>query len=192
MDFIMLLCKRPNAFVLATLVILIGFLSAAWAEDIGFVSADLREGESNSLIFKADYHVVLTPALVDALHRGVSLSFSLDLDVSEPRWYWLDRKVVNWHQERRLSYNPLTRTYRFSIGGIYLTFTNLEDALYALESIHSQSIALDSGLGKNGVYQAKLIFKLDTSQLPKPFQLDALYSTDWKLEAPAHEWIFHP
>ncbi len=191
MDFIMLRCRKFNGF--AAIIFLYGFCcSLVHAEEIAIINVDLHGADRNTLILKADFRVELPPPLIEALNRGVPLSFSLDLDVSEPRWYWFDRSVLRWHQERRISYNPLTRTYRFYIGGIYLTFTNLDEAITALETIHPLMIHLDSSLNQKTSYQAQLAFKLDISQLPKPFQLDALYSSEWNLASPVRKWIYHP
>lgn len=190
MDFFTRLCKKCKVFFIIVLLAL--GMPYASAEDIALTQAAIHLGESASLVLTAQYGVTLTPVLMDALQHGVSLSFALDLEVTEPRWYWLDKKVLSWHQERRITYNPLTRTYRFYIGSIYLTFSELDEALRALEVIHPSAIPLDAPLKKDESYRAQLNFALDISQLPKPFQLDALYSSDWKFSAAPREWTFRP
>ena len=44
----------------------------------------------------------------------------------------------------------------------------------------------------DGVYLAALRLRLDTSQLPKPLQIDALASSDWRLSSDWYRWTFKP
>ncbi|NDU85615.1 MAG: DUF4390 domain-containing protein [Ferrovum sp.] len=148
--------------------------------------------EGNGLSLSAEFQIDLTPVLVEAIEHGVPVTFSLDFEVMEPRWYWFNRQVVAWHQERRLSYNPLTRAYRFSIGAIYLNFSSLDEALQALASVSNLVVPTAVPLRKGEHYHVKLHLSLDTDRLPKPFQLDALYSNDWNLTFQTKEWDFSP
>jgi hypothetical protein len=42
------------------------------------------------------------------------------------------------------------------------------------------------------VYIAALRLRLDTSQLPKPLQINALGSRDWNLTSDWYRWTFQP
>ncbi len=183
-------CRKASGLFLLVMLTLVARHAAA--EGIERVTSEVHATASGVLVLSAAYRVTLTPALVDALQHGVPLSFALDLEMTEPRWYWFDKMMLDWHQERRITYNALTRTYRYYLGSIYLTFNELSEALAALSSVQPVSITPDSPWKKDTVYRAILTFRLDTSSLPKPFQLDALYTSDWNLAASPYEWTWHP
>jgi hypothetical protein len=42
------------------------------------------------------------------------------------------------------------------------------------------------------VYLAELRLRLDTTQLPKPLQINALASRDWNLSSDWYRWTFRP
>ncbi|QKE41299.1 MAG: DUF4390 domain-containing protein [Ferrovum myxofaciens] len=175
----------------------LAFSSLLWvflahAEGIDIQNAEVQWIDSANVSLTTNFMINLTSALKEAVERGIPLTFSLDLSLIQPRWYWFNRQVLTWHQERRLSYNPLTRGYRYSIGGLYLNFSSLDEALQALETVKAVPVHSQMPLGKGEQYQAQLHIELDTSHLPKPFQLDALYSGDWTLTSPNREWMFAP
>ena len=68
------------------------------------------------------------------------------------------------------------------------------------DSALTNVIALDPATSKYGNVaagyaqglEASLRMRLDTAQLPKPFQLNAIASRDWTLASDWHRWIFTP
>ena len=77
----------------------------------------------------------LPPALEDALHKGIPLYFVVEFQLTRPRWYWFDEKPVNTSRSVRLSYQPLTRQYRVSTGGLQLPFNRLKGALQFIQQV---------------------------------------------------------
>lgn len=163
----------------------------SWAEGIVVREAKVFAGDDGYFV-NAEFDLELTPALEEALSRGVPLTFQVSLDVIEPRWYWFDKEVATLRQERRISFNPLTRAYRFSIGSLYLSFNSLQDALQSLTRLNRVRIGGPGSLRKGGHYEARLQMKLDVAQLPKPFQVDALSSNDWNLTSRPLTWKIAP
>jgi hypothetical protein len=53
-------------------------------------------------------------------------------------------------------------------------------------------VADKSSLKKDQLYQAALRMRLDTAQLPKPFQLNAISSRDWTLASDWYRWTIGP
>jgi hypothetical protein len=49
-----------------------------------------------------------------------------------------------------------------------------------------------SGLKAGETYQAAIRLSLDRSQLPKPFQIDAITDKAWQVEAKTLRWTFVP
>src|SRR5487761_1955679 len=128
MVFSMPFCKKLKVFLLVGVLTL---TCAAWGEGVTVKTAAVTAVEEGVLL-NADFDVELTPALEEALTRGIPLNFVLSFELIEPRWYWLNKTIVSMQQERRISFNSLTRVYRFSMGPLSLSFNSLADALQAL------------------------------------------------------------
>ncbi|UFS56091.1 DUF4390 domain-containing protein [Comamonadaceae bacterium M7527] len=54
------------------------------------------------------------PAVLDALERGVAMTFTMQATVIKPRWYWFNKTVQTTTRVKRLAYQPLTRQWRIS------------------------------------------------------------------------------
>jgi hypothetical protein len=81
----------------------------------------------------------------------------------------------------------LTRQYRVNIGGVFQNFFDLPEALAFLSRVRRHDI-LDAASLERGTYIAAVRLRLDMSELPKPFQLDALGSHDWDLDSGWYRW----
>ena len=157
----------------------------AHAEGIRLLSASLTpepdsEGAWGLL---ADFDVVLTPKVEEAVSRGVTLYFAIDFEVTRSRWYWWDEKAVSATQVWRLSYHALTRQYRLVLDGLQLRFTTLHDALQALATSRGWRVINKGALTPGQLYQAQLRMRLDTTLLPKPIQISAITNRDWNLSS---------
>ena len=127
----------------------------------------------------------LPPALEDALHKGISLYFVVDFQLSRSRWYWFDEKPVNTARSVRLSYQPLTRQYRVSTGGLQLPFNRLKSALQFIQQVRGWRVFERRDVKAGETYHAETRMRLDLSQLPKPFQINAVNTREWNLSS---EW----
>ena len=163
----------------------------ARADVIPVRSADLRV-EEGEVLLSAQFDLELTPALDQALHKGIPLYFTVEFELTRPRWYWLDEKVAQWSITHRVSYNELTRTYRVSSGPLSQPFESLDDVLRFVGRVTSRPVARADALARAARYEAALRMRLDVSQLPKPFQLNALASHEWQLASEWHRWSFTP
>lgn len=193
MVFITRCCKKCNPLLaLAALVVLLFAAPAAQAEGIDVSRAMLVAAEEGYFL-EADFGVVLNPTLEDALNKGVPLYFLLEFEIIRPRWYWLNDKVVDTRQQYRLSYNALTRQYRLGVGSLFHNFSALSEALDFLSRVRRRRQVLEPGaLTKGNTYTAGVRMRLDVSQLPKPFQLNALASRDWNFGSEWYRWSVTP
>ena len=175
----------------ATLALL--FLSApgARAEGIDVRHAALVAGDEGYYL-EADFEIALNTTLEDALNKGVPLYFLLEFEVIRPRWYWLNEKVLNTQQQYRLSYNALTRQYRLGVGSLFQNFGALPEALDFLSRVRRRQVLEMNVLGKGNSYTAGVRMRLDVSQLPKPFQLNALASREWNFGSDWYRWSVTP
>ncbi len=161
-------------------VIVVAFGASASAEDIHITTSTLRL-QDEALVLDADFEFELGPRLEEALDRGIPLYFLVEFELSRPRWYWLDEKVVQRSQKWRLWYYALTRQYRLSSGNLHQSFDTLEEARRTLSRTRGWVVAEAPPIQPDRVYQAQLRMRLDSSELPKPFQASALANREWKL-----------
>jgi len=160
------------------------FMLPAHAEGIDVKSASLVQ-DDDGWHLDAQFDLQLSARLEEAVNRGVPLSFVVDFELSRPRWYWFDEKPIQLAQTYRISYTPLLRQYRLSMGSAYQNFTRFDEVTRVLSRVRDWHVADKGAVKVDGPYQASLRMRLDTAQLPKPFQLNAIASRDW---APASEW----
>ncbi len=195
-------CKKPDAVpvrtarafvrcVAAAIAALATLLCTAMALGAGI---DVRSAaviaSDDGYVLEASFDVRLTKVVDDALHKGVPLYFVLEHELIRPRWYWTNEKVAVVRQERRLSYNTLTRQYRVGTGSLYQNFTSLNDALDSMSRVRRR-LDLDPGaLQKGTTYPASLRLRLDTALLPKPFQLHT--GRTWDIASDWYRWTVTP
>ncbi len=165
--------------------------TAARADGIDVRSATLVQ-EDDGWSLEADFDVQLNSRLEEAINRGVPLYFVVEFELAKPRWYWLDEKPVQQSITYKVSYTPLLRQYRLSMGSNYQNFTRLDEVTRALSRLRGWHVADKGALKKDIAYQAGLRMRLDTAQLPKPFQVNAIASRDWTLASDWHRWTTAP
>lgn len=185
---IMRCCRR----LADTLIVLLLALTSALATaaEIEVRNIQLAPAEEGSYVLSADMSIDFSPRLEEAVSKGLALHFLAEFELSRPRWYWFDEKVVKTHQTWRLTYHALTRQYRLSTGALHQSFSSLDEALRVLSRLRNwQVLAADRVLpGEN--FDAALRMRLDTTQLPKPFQLEAISNRDWILSSDWRRWQF--
>ena len=172
-------------------ILLLPYASAAQADTIGVQSAELRL-EDEDYVLNAQFDVAFNPTLEEALQKGVSLYFVLEFELTRPRWYWVDEKLVQWSVQYRISYSPLTQQYRVTSGLLSQQFGSLEEVENLLSRVASRPVIRKDALSKGSRYDAAVRLRLDVTQLPKPFQINALASSDWSLQSEWYRWSFVP
>jgi hypothetical protein len=169
------------------LLLAFGAVAPAHAEGIAVKSATL-EAVDDGWTLDAEFDIQFSPRLEEAVNRGVPLYFVVEFELSRPRWYWFDEKPVQFSQTYKISYTPLLRQYRLSVGSVYQNFTSFEEVTRVLSRPRGLHVADPGAVGKNSAYQASIRMRLDTAQLPKPFQLNAIASRDWTLASDWSRW----
>lgn len=161
----------------------------AWTAEIDIAAPQVVAGE-DGYVLSADFAFELNPRLEEAVTKGVVLYFVADFELTRPRWYWLDEKLLSRSQTYRLSYHALTRQYRLSTGALHQSFTNLSDALRMLARLRNWVVVdkNDKVVKVGEPYQAALRLRLDITQLPRPFQISALGNKEWSLSSDWKTW----
>ena len=163
----------------------------ARADTIPVKSAELRE-EDESYALNAQFDVTFNSTLEEALQKGVSLYFVLEFELSRPRPYWFDEKLVTQSIQYRIGYSPLTRAYRVTSGLLSQQFASLDEVEHLLSRVASRPVIASDALVKGVRYEAAVRMRLDVTQLPKPFQVNALASREWSLSSEWYRWSFTP
>lgn len=173
---------------MAALAFLLAPLTVRADERIGVMAASLelaRDNGSAAILLNATFEFELPQALEEAVQKGIALYFNIEFELFRKRWYWFDRRVASETLTYRLSYSPLTRQYRLARGGLSQPFESLEEALALVKSVRNWKVADRALLSPRDDYDAQVRMRLDVSQLPKPFQVNAITSREWNL---ASDW----
>ena len=160
----------------------------------------LRASRSdNGIYLSAVVAFDLRPVVEDALSKGIPLFFVAEADIYRDRWYWIDRRVASATRTIRLSFQPLTRRWRVNIvtglinnsAGLRATlnqnYDSLPEALSAVQRLSRWKIADISEVDADVSHKLEFRFRLDLSQLPRPFQIGVAGQKDWTITVDVSE-----
>lgn len=150
------------------------------------------EARDDGYYFNGDFDLDLKPRVAEALDRGLTLFFVVDVELTRTRWYWFDEKAVNTSLNYRLSYHALTRQYRVASGSLQLSFPTLGEAIGTMTHVRDWKVADRNALRVGETYAAAVRMRLDTTQLPKPFQINAMTNRDWTLDSDWKRFSYEP
>lgn len=178
-------CVMHRLFIsfLLALLVLLSPPSALAGEGIELVDASI-EASDEGYRLASSFSVELSRTLEEALMRGVPLYFTLQVQVSRPRWYWFDDVAIKSSRTFRLSYNLLTERYRVSIdGNLHRNFSRMDDMLALLRRPGRWVIGESNALARDAAYTVSVQLGLDIAQLPKPIQVSAMSNNEWRLSS---------
>ena len=152
------------------------------------------EADADGVYLTTGVKFELSAIVEDALLKGIPMFFVAEADVMRDRWYWYDKRVSSVARHMRLAYQPLTRGWRLNVSPNVITnvglgvtlnqnFDSLSDALAAIQRISHWKIANASDIEPDAHYNVEFRFRLDVSQLPRPFQIGAVGEADWTISA---------
>jgi hypothetical protein len=187
--------RMPRALRAVFLGLLAVFLALgpAWRD----ASAQIHAAEVTQLnVERTDDGVLLSatvrfelPQVVDdALTKGIPMYFVAEAAIYRDRWYWYDKRVAFATRHMRLGYQPLTRRWRLQVSsapignsGLVLgqMFDSRDEALAAIQRISGWRIADADAVDPGATQSIDFRFRLDVSQLPRPFQIGAVGQADW-------------
>ena len=150
------------------------------------------ERAGDALLLSASVKFELSAAVEEALLKGVAMIFVAEAVVFRERWYWTNKTVASAERHMRLAYQPLTRRWRLNAASGLITnaglgvalnqnFESLTDALAAVQRLSRWKIADVTELDLTQRHQVEFRFRLDMSQLPRPFQIGTLGQADWNI-----------
>lgn len=155
---------------LVLLALLFGAVPAARAQGVDVLELKAHRDDS---VVSIDYQlrVTLPQQVESAVLRGVPIYFTAQASLWRPRWYWRDERVARATREWRLSYQPLTSSWRVSQGGLGQSFPSLGEALSAMSRSNGWRIADAREIEPDSRHYVDFVWRLDTSQLPRPMQI---------------------
>ncbi|MBO9652104.1 MAG: DUF4390 domain-containing protein [Variovorax sp.] len=150
------------------------------------------EQADDGVYLTAQVQFELPQAVEEVLEKGIAIYFVAESEVYRERWYWTDLKVAQAARHMRLAYQPLSRRWRLNVSPVPITnagfgvslnqnFDTLADALDGVRRIGRMRLGDLSEIGDEGVHPVTFRFRLDTSQLPRPFQVPGFGQSDWNI-----------
>jgi hypothetical protein len=146
-----------------------------------------------------------TPAVEQALIKGVPMYFVWRAELFRDRWYWADKREIAVSRTLRLAYQPLTRRWRLSVANetpsasgapvlsyaLHQSFESLNEALAVVGRVSNWRVADPQHLS-DGDLRVQWRFELDLGLLPRPFQIGMANDPNWdiavrqRLDVPPH------
>lgn len=169
--------------------------SCAWAQTSVAELTELRAERRDAALFvTAQLKLELGPAVEDALLKGLAVHFVAEVEVMRDRWYWYDRKIGMSTRYYRLAFQPLTRRWRLNVsnepisglglaGSISQNFETLSEALDVIRRQSGWKVTEMADLDLDARQYIAYRFRLDISQLPRPFQIATGNQAEWTLVA---------
>lgn len=189
-------------WVIACLLFFAGGLPSRAQGDSAEVTQLHVERTEEGVLLSAAVRFELPQVVDDALEKGIAMFFVAEASIYRDRWYWYDKRVAHATRHMRLSYQPLTRRWRLQVSsspigssGLVLgqNFDSEEEALAAIQRIARWRIADANAIDPDANHTIDFRFRLDMSQLPRPFQIGAVGQSDWIILAVRNQrLVFEP
>lgn len=177
------MCNRWTGALRVWLLVCAMGCFAAWAgepvPELGVFEL-VRNEDGVALNFAARFD--MPPSVEDALLKGVPLHFVAEAALFRERWYWRDQPVSRVSRTWRLAYQPLTRSYRVSFGGLSQNFDSAAEAVAVVRRMAGWRLAEPAQLEASGKYYVEFSYKLDTTMLPRPMQIGIGGQPEWLLQ----------
>ena len=182
------------ALLLLGLVLWLGVVWPVAAQSHGASVTQMRlENGDDGVYLSATVQFELPTLVEDVLDKGIALHFVAEAELYRERWYWTDRKVAQVSRYMRLAYQPLTRRWRLNVAPVPITgnagfgvslnqnFDSLDEALDAVKRIGRLRLGDLAEIGEAGQHPVVFRFRLDTTQLPRPFQIGMVGQSEWDI-----------
>jgi hypothetical protein len=155
--------------------------------EFGFVRIEATE---EGYWLRTEFIFELNSNLEGTIQRGIPLYFTTLIEITRPRWYWTDEKVISKSQTTRIQYNPLLKKYVATLldpgagmGGVQHKFDTLDEALLTLRRPSRWNFAPRGALKPGETYEVAVQMRLDLDFLAKPIQVYSFNNSDWRLSS---------
>ena len=177
--------------MLALVLVLLPLRAQAQARAAEVTQLRLERGD-DGVFLSAAVKFDLPPSVLEVLDKGIAIHFVAEAELYRERWYWTDQKIAQVARHMRLTYQPLTRRWRLAVSPFPITtavagttlnqnFDTLDEALDAVRRIGRLRMGDASEIPDDSPQTVVFRFRLDTSQLPRPFQIGLVGQSDWNV-----------
>lgn len=178
-------------WMLALVLVLLPLRAQAQARAAEVTQLRLERGD-DGVFLSAAVKFDLPPSVLEVLDKGIAIHFVAEAELYRERWYWTDQKIAQVARHMRLTYQPLTRRWRLAVSPFPITtavagitlnqnFDTLDEALDAVRRIGRLRMGDASEIPDDSPQTVVFRFRLDTSQLPRPFQIGLVGQSDWNV-----------
>ena len=173
---------RPVRWLLGMVLVVLQAVSVlpALAQNAELMTLQLVR-QDGALNVEFSTRVTLPRAVEDALQRGVPMYFVARADLYRSRWYWRDERVARIVRSWRLAYQPITSSWRVSLGGLNQSYPTLAEALSSITRSTGWRLADLQQIDADKNHYVEFSYRLDTTQLPSPMQIGIGGQADWTL-----------
>lgn len=177
--------------LLALVLLLLPLRGHAQSHTAEVTQLRLERGD-DGVFLSATVKFDLPPSVLEVLDKGIAIHFVAEAELYRERWYWTDQKIAQVARHMRLTYQPLTRRWRLAVSPVPITtavagitlnqnFDTLDEALDAVRRIGRLRMGDASEIPDDSPQTVMFRFRLDTSQLPRPFQIGLVGQSDWNV-----------
>ncbi len=154
---------------------------------IGYVETTLKDNVYN---LDARIYGRLSEQVVEALHKGVTITIVLDFEVWRKRRFWLDERIAAVEQRYQLQYHALSDQYIVSNVNTEVrnSYPSLATAIEVLGTVKSLPVLDRQLLDPSGRYMARMRTRLDVDALPAPLRIMAYILPGWHLRSEWYTW----
>ncbi|MDH3646525.1 MAG: DUF4390 domain-containing protein [Nitrosopumilus sp.] len=180
-------------FMLAGLVVLSGFSAPpSYAAKNGDFAIQAAYADEVDGVFylNATIDYQLNDFALEALARGVALTFELKIDLRRVQRWRPDKNIAELLQLNELRYHALSDRYlvRNINSGEQQSFQTLRAALLELGDIHDLPVIDRALLNPKRSYIMRLKSILDIRSFPGPLRVLAVFFGDWRLTSDWYRW----
>lgn len=174
--------------------LLAGALACTWGAALAAFSAtsvraDIVERE---LHINALLDLGLTPAVEEAVNKGIPLEVTFEITLNRHRRFWWDREIETWTFVRRIHFHALSDQYVVSgPGDERETFASLSDAMRYMGALQGMVLSLRDAPGE-GDFRLSIRAQVDVESLPAPLRPVAYASSAWHLNTGWTTWKVQP
>lgn len=177
------------AFILSTGFL--GSVSSAYA-DITTQYATMTRQSDGVYALNSDFRLSMPQQLQDAINHGTPVSFQVEFNINRPRWYWSNENLISSSREQRISFNSLTREYRVSSGVNQYRYNTLNEALLNVSRVSQWRVLWPNQYNVGEPLEGSVRIYLNTSRLPRTYQLNSLTNQGWGLNSGWYTFNFTP
>lgn len=182
-------CYKNNKGALLLAACLL--LAPQWAVAAGiFVRTAETFVLENVYRLNASIDFRLNSTVTEALHNGVALPLTVEIEIARKRSYMWDETIATLSQQYFLAYEPLPRRYAATniASGSTDYYSSLYDALDAIGSIKNLHLVNSDLLQRGSSYIGSLRSYLDIDSLPIALRMIAYANSNWRLGSEWYVW----